>query len=122
VQSFTASVPSQAAAVAAQLGITLWPDVQPPGATGHATMGTDWTVEPITSFDGHTFLNPPVDELQVFDLLDRGMAPADAINWMNANGYPTQGVWYSSVQVLAFPYEYIAYVNGTWSIVIRAGA
>ena len=65
VQSFTANVPSQAGAIAAQLGITLWPGVQPPGATGHATMGTDWTVEPITSFDGHTFLNPPVDELQI---------------------------------------------------------
>ena len=24
---------------------------------------------------------------------------------MNANGYPTQGVWYPSVQVLAFPYR-----------------
>jgi hypothetical protein len=122
VQSFTASVLSQAAAVAAQLGVPLWPGVQPPGATGHATMGTDWTVEPITSFDGVTFINPPIDELQIFDLLDRGMAPADAVNWMHANGYATVGVWYPDVQVIAFPYEYMAYVNGVWSIVIRAGA
>jgi hypothetical protein len=122
VQSFTASVPSQADAVAAQLGVPLWPGVQPPGSTGHATMGTDWTVEPLTSFDGHTFLNPPIDELQIFDLLDRGMAPADAVNWMHANGYATIGVWYPDVSVIAFAYEYIALINGQWDIVIRVGA
>ncbi|HEY2153133.1 MAG TPA: hypothetical protein VGH34_20150 [Vicinamibacterales bacterium] len=121
-QSFTASIASQAQAVANQLGVKLWPGAQPPGATGHATMGSDWTVEPITSFDGITFLNPPLDELQIFDLLDRGMSPPDAINWMHANGYSTIGVWYPDVQVIAFAYEYIAYINGQWSIVIRVGA
>ncbi len=121
-QSFTASVLSQAQNVANQLGVKLWPGAQPPGATGHATMGTDWTVEPITSFDGVTFLNPPLDELQSFDLLDRGMSPPDAVNWMHANGYSTIGVWYPDVQVIAFAYEYIAYIDGRWSIVIRVGA
>jgi hypothetical protein len=122
VQSFTANVPSQAAIVAAKLGVTLWPGVQPPGNTGHATMGTDWTVEPITSFDGVTFLNPPLDELQIFDLLDRGMSPPDAVNWMHANGYSTIGVWYPDVSVIAFAYEYVALINGQWDIVIRVGA
>jgi hypothetical protein len=122
VQSFTANVPSQAAVVAAKLGVTLWPGVQPPGTTGHATMGTDWNVEPITSFDGFTFINPPLDELQIFDLLDRGMSPPDAVTWMHANGYATIGVWYPDVQVLAFAYEYVALINGQWDIVLRVGA
>ena len=122
VESFTASVPSQAAIVAAKLGVTLWPGAQPPGATGHATMGTDWTVEPLVSFDGVSFMNPPLDELQIFDLLDRGFSPADAIAWMHGNGYATVGVWYPDVSVIAFPFEYIAFINGQWDIVIRVGA
>jgi hypothetical protein len=122
IQSFTASIPSQAGAVAAQLGVKLWPGQQPPGATGHATMGTDWGIEPITSFDGVTFLNPPLDELQIFDLLDRGMTPPNAVQWMHDHGYATVGVWYPDVQVLAFAYEYIAFINGQWDIVIRNGA
>ena len=122
VQSFTANAPSQAEIVAAKLGVPLWPGVQPPGATGHATMGSDWSVEPLVSFDGHTFMNPPLDELQIFDLLDRGMSPPDAVDWMHANGYATAGVWYPDVSVIAFPYEYIAFINGQWDIVIRVGA
>ena len=122
VQSFTASILSQAQITANKLGTTLWPGVQPPGAVGHATMGMDWGVEPFTSFDGFTFLNPPLDELQIFDLLDRGMSPPDAIDWMHANGYATIGVWYPGVNVIAFAYEYMALINGRWDIVLRAGA
>ena len=123
-QSFTATIASQAQNVANQLGVKLWPGVQPPGVVGHATMGKDWKVEPITSFDGVTFLNPPVDELQVFDLLDRGMSPPDALAWMRANGYSTSGVWYPTVNngVIGFTYEYIAFDNGVWDITIRVGA
>jgi hypothetical protein len=121
-ESFTTSQPSQASIVAAQLGVTLWPRAQPPGTTGNATMGSDWTVENLTSFDGVTFLNPPVDELQIFDLLDRGMDPQSAINWMNSNGYPTAAAYYPAVQVIGFQSEYLAYVGGKWSIVLKLGA
>jgi hypothetical protein len=120
VQSFTPN--SQAGLVAAQLGVPLWPGIQPPGTTGHAVMGNYWTVEPITSFNGVTFLNPPLDEVQIFDLLDRGMDPQSAINWMNANGYPTQAAFYSAVNVIGFNYEYLAFVNGRWDIVLKLGA
>src|SRR5207249_1573639 len=75
VQSFTTSRPSQAALVAAQLGVPLWPGVQPPGSVGHATMGNFWNVEFVTSFNGVRFLNPPIDQVQIFDLLDRGFDP-----------------------------------------------
>jgi hypothetical protein len=122
VQSFTANKPSQAALVAAQLGVPLWPGVQPPGTPGHATMGRDWNVEPLISFTGVTFQNPPLDELQIFDLLDRGLDPVAAIDWMHANGYPTIGVWYPAVQVIAFQWEYVAYIGGEWDIVVRVGA
>ena len=122
VQSFTANLPSQAALIAQQLGITLWPGVQPPGTIGHATMGQDWVVEPITSFDGVTFINPPLDELQIFDLIDRGLSAPDAVQWMKDHGYSSVAVWYPDVQVIAFAYEYMAFINGQWSIVIRAGA
>ncbi len=87
VQSFTTK-PSQAAIVAAQLGVPLWPGKQPPGTNGQAIMGSFWTVEPLVSFDGVTFLNPPIEEVRIFDLLDRGFDPQGAIDWMNGNGYP----------------------------------
>jgi hypothetical protein len=121
-QSFTATKPSQAGVIAAKLGITLWPGAQPPGGNGHAIMGTDWTVEPLVSFDGHSFMNPPVEELQIFDLLDRGFEPGAAIDWMKGNGYFTSAAYYPDVAVIGFPYEYLALVNGQWSIVIRVGA
>jgi hypothetical protein len=74
------------------------------------------------SFTGVTFENPPLDTLQVFDLIDRGMDPAAAVDWMHANGYPTIGLWYPSVQVVAFQWEYMALINGQWDIVLRVGA
>ena len=69
VQTFSINPPpSQASLVAAQLRVELWPGVQPPGTNGHAVMGCDWTVEPLVSFDGVSYQNPPLDELQIFDL------------------------------------------------------
>src|SRR5207302_6550902 len=118
VQSFTTSRPSQAAAVAAQLGVPLWPGIQPPGSVGHATMGGFWNVELVVSFDGVRFLNPPIDEVRIFDLLDRGFDPQGAIDWMKSNGYPTQGVYYASVSAIGFPYEYMAFINGKWDIIL----
>jgi hypothetical protein len=122
VQSFTANKPSQASIVAAKLGVVLWPGVQPPGSVGHATMGNDWNVEPIVSFSGVVFINPPLNELQVFDLLDRGFDPPGAIEWMHANGYPDAGLWYPDPGVIAFVWEYMALINGRWDIIIRVGA
>lgn len=124
VQSFTANQPSQAQLIAIQQGIVLWSGVQPPGTIGHATMGIRWGVEPLVSFDGHAFLNPPLEELQIFDLLDRGFDPQGAIDWMHSNGYQTTAVWYPAVAsgVIGFPYEYMAFTNGAWDITIRAGA
>jgi hypothetical protein len=122
VQGFSVNPPpSQASLIAARLGVTLWPGIQPPGTNGHAVMGNDWNVEPLVSFNGVTFQNPPLDELQIFDLLDRGMSPQSAIDWMHGNGYATEGVWYPDVQVIGFAYEYIAFVRGQWDIVVRVG-
>jgi hypothetical protein len=124
VQSFTPMPPSQASVVAAQLGVPLWPGVQPSGTLGHATMGNFWNVVLITSWDGVTFLTPPVDQLQIFDLLDRGMDPEAAINWMHANGYSTNAAYYASVKVIGFSFEYMALNpgNGRWDNVRKVGA
>jgi hypothetical protein len=104
------------------LGVPLWPGAQPPGANGQAIMGSFWNVEPLVSFDGVTFINPPIEEVRVFDLLDRGFDPQGALDWMNGNGYHTTAVYYPGPIVIGFPYEYMAYVNGRWDIVLRAGA
>jgi hypothetical protein len=122
VQSFTPMPPSQASLVAAQEGVPLWPGVQPGGTTGHAVMGNFWNVVTISSFNGFTFLTPPLDQVQIFDLLDRGMDPEAAINWMHANGYATQAAYYASVQVIGFTYEYMALINGRWDNVRKVGA
>jgi hypothetical protein len=122
VQSFTPHRPSQAEIVAAQLGVPLWPGVQPPGTPGHATMGSFWNVEYVTSFDGVRFLNPPLDQVQIFDLLDRGLDPQAAIDWMNSHGYRTAAAYYPSVRVIGFPFEYMALINGMWDIVLKVGA
>ena len=60
-------------------------------------------------------------EQRVYDLLDRGFDPQGALNWMNSNGYPTVGVYYPGPQVIGFPYDYMAFVNGAWELVIRVG-
>jgi hypothetical protein len=123
VQSFTPHRTSQAEIVAAQLGVPLWPGQQPPGTVGHATMGGFWSVEFVTSpIDGYRFLNPPLDELQIFDLLDRGLDPQAAIDWMNSHGYRTAAAYYPSVLVIGFQYEYMALVGGRWDIVLKVGA
>jgi hypothetical protein len=85
-------------------------------------MGSDWNVEFLTSFDGVRFLNPPLEELQIFDLLDRGFDPDAAIAWMKGNGYPTTAAFYPAVNVIGFPYEYLALIGGRWDIVLKVGA
>jgi hypothetical protein len=122
IQSITFGRASRQAELAAQAGYVLWAGVQPPGTTGHSSMGPNWDVATITSFNGVTHVKPTLEELQVFDLIDRGMNPDAALAWMNSNGYGTTAVYYASVQVIGFPFEYLALVNGSWEVVIRVGA
>jgi hypothetical protein len=121
VQSFVYSPPTPQALLAQQAGYILWPGVQPPGTPGHAQLGANWDVATVVSFDGVRHTKPTLEELQAYDLIDRGMDPGSALAWMNANGYGTTGVWYPDVQVIGFPFEYIALVNGAWQLVIRVG-
>ena len=124
---------SVAAQLAAQvpppLGpITLWPGIQPPGTPGHATLGDNWT--PATQYyqPGNVFFQTPTAEmLRLFDLIDRGLQPDDAINWLNANGYPTIAQWYPPPEkaVLGIQYVYIgcvpvtSYPNCHWDIIVK---
>jgi hypothetical protein len=124
VQSFTASTPllTVAGAIAAQEGIVLWPGVQPPGVPGHAQLGSGWGVEVLTDFQGIKFLNPLPEALRVFDLLDRGMSPQSAIDWMNGNGYASNAFWYAVPQVVGFTHCYMGLINGRWDMIQRVGA
>jgi hypothetical protein len=121
VQNFTHST-TQQSELASQLGITLWPGTQPPGETGHAVLGPNWQVQTVRSFTGVTFVSPPFEALRIFDLLDRGMAPQSALDWLNSHGYPNVGVYYSSVDVFGLEFVYLARVNGAWELVVRVGA
>jgi len=123
VQSFTYGAPTRQAQLAAQEGLVLWPAAQPPAnmTNGHSSLGNGWDVGQIVSFDGVPHMKPTLDQLQIFDLIDRGMDPFSAINWMNSNGYGTVAVYYPSVQVIGFPFEYMALIGGQWSLVIRVG-
>ena len=100
----------------------LWPGQVPTGTHGHAILGPGWNPQILTSFDGHQFQSPPLDETRVFDLLDLGYEPQAALDWMNSHGYPTQALYYPSVRAVGFLYTYVALVNGSWELVLRAGA
>jgi hypothetical protein len=122
-QNFTFSFPlSDAAQLSLQEGNVLWPGAQPTGTPGHAVLGNFWTVMMATSFSGVTFQSPTLEELQMFDLIDRGLDPQSAIEWLRANGYSTTAAYYPSIAVVGFPYEYMALVNGRWDLVLRVGA
>ncbi len=119
-QSFKyASTTTVAINIALQQGVALWPGVQPPGQDGHAILGNSWNVARVTSFGGTTFLSPEIQELQVFDLLDRGFAPQAAIDWMHSNGYSTIAGYYPNIAVIGFAYQYMALVNGRWDLVLK---
>ena len=113
---------TSAGKIAAQQGVVLWPGTQPTGTPGRARLGVGWGIGNQTSFDGVTFLSPPSDVLRVFDLIDRGFDPDAAIRWLRANGYGSDGVYYSSVQAIGFPYQYMALIGGEWELVRRVGA
>ena len=80
----------------------LWPGQVPAGTHGHAIQGRGWDPQILTSFDGHQFQSPPVDESRVFDLLDLGYDPQGALDWMNSHGYPTQALYFRASQPWAF--------------------
>lgn len=112
---------STAAQIAVQEGIALWNGEQPPGTPGQATLGDNWNIQTVVSFNGVPHQTPTVDELRVFDAIDHGLDPQSAINWMNGHGYSTNAVWYPGPQVIGFPFEYMALVNNRWDLVLRAG-
>lgn len=119
---FVYSPATQQALLAAQQGQVLWPNAQPTGANGQARMGPGWNFATLRSFDGVTFVSPPIEVLRIFDLIDRGFDPDGAINWMRANGYSTSAVWYPSVASIGFPFQYMALIQGSWELVLRVGA
>jgi hypothetical protein len=123
VQSFTVTVTlSQAGLIAQQRGVVLWPGVQPPGTVGRATLGPGWEVRTIRDVLGQLVPSPTLEELRVFDLLDRGLDPDAAIAWMNSNGYFTAALYYPSVLSIGFQSHYMTYLFGAWELVTRTGA
>jgi hypothetical protein len=121
VQNITYGKTTRQSDLAAQQGLVLWAGIQPPGTNGHAFMGPGWDLATVVSFDGVPHAKPTLEQLQVFDLLDRGMVPDAAIAWMQSNGYPTTGLYYPSTLTIGFPYEYMASILGSWELVIRVG-
>jgi len=114
--------PTKAQQIAQQEGAVLWPGAVPPGAPGSAVMGNGWQIGNVVSWNGERFLSPTVEELQVFDCLDRGMQPQQAIDWIHSHGYSTQAAWAPDVSVIAFHNQYMALISGRWDMVLRSGA
>jgi hypothetical protein len=100
----------------------LWPGAVPPGTPGHAVKGDNWDEQDLVAHDGTPFHSPPPDVNRVFDLLDRGMSPQEAIDWLHANGYQTDAAWFPGPQVIGFPFEYMALINGRWDLILKVGA
>jgi hypothetical protein len=127
VQSFTPLPLSQAETLAQQQNFVLWPAQVPPGSVGHATMGDNWAVQTLYYRPGNVlFPSPDLEMLRIFDMLDRGYLPDDAIGWMQTHGYPTAALWYPPPEkaVIGLQYVYLAsrnkvFVNGTWEVVVR---
>lgn len=119
----TASL-STAEKIAQQQGRTLWPGTQPPGTPGRTNLGPGWGVQNTADFLGNPYLNPTLDNLRVFDLLDRGMNASGVISWMNSNGYFTNAVYYPDVAqgVYGFPQNYMTLIGTSWELVRRVGA
>jgi len=120
-QSFTVPSGTRQGVLALQEGYVLWPNAQPPGSTGHATMGDNWEVKNLVDHNGVPFVSPPLEALQLFDLLDRGYTPQGAIDWMHANGYATAAAYYSGPDVIGIGVEYIAHISGHWDLVLGSG-
>ena len=87
-------------------------------------MGDNWQVQNTHDYTGAPFTSPLLDALRVFDLLDRGMDPQSALNWLNSNGYPNTGAFYPGPEVIGFAQEYMALnpYTGAWDMIIKVGA
>jgi hypothetical protein len=118
---FTYLAPTEQNRIAAELGVALWPGPRPAGRHGRARLGPGWQVRTITSFNGVTFLSPPVEAVRLVDLLDRGYAADQAIGWMRDNGYPSVAAWYPGQLAIGLPFQYMALVQGRWELVVRVG-
>ena len=114
--------PTRAALIAQQQGVVLWPGAVPTGTPGKAVIGNGWDIGNLVSFDGTRFLSPTLDELQVFDCMDRGMQPQQAIDWMHGHGYGTPAAWFPDISVIGFAHQYLALISGRWDMVLRSGA
>ena len=99
----------------------LWLGAQPPGTNGQATLGDNWQDQKVRSLTGDLFSSPTLEEVRVFDLIDRGFEPQAASDWMNSSGYATSAAYYPSIHVIGFPTEYMALINGRWDLVVRIG-
>jgi hypothetical protein len=116
-----AEITSVQSLLATEEGFTLWSGVQPPGQPGQAKLGNNWDVQNVVT-NGVSYVSPQLEALQVFDLLDRGFAPQDAINWMKANGYPSTDPTVvnegGGVTAIGFTLYYMANTNGPWDLII----
>jgi len=123
-QNFTFEPPTSAAAkLAAQEGVELWPGQRPPGPTGLSKLGDNWDVKSVVAFGGTVFTSPLIECLRVFDVMDRGMEPNAAIDWMHSHGYPVAGAYYPvAYGVIGFDYLYIAFNPNTkaWDMILRS--
>lgn len=125
VQNITLKFTEQSLIAAVQ-GVILFPGTQPaPGSFGHAVLGDGWDVRMVSAFTGELFLSPKLHALQVVDLIDRGMSPADAISWLDTHGYPTDSQFYPGIVggVVGFPESYMSLEpSGRWNLTLRSGA
>jgi hypothetical protein len=124
VQTFTLDpVPLTAAGkLAAERGVVLWPGAQPTGSAGHVNLGDNWQVQSVVSFGGKTFISPPLEALRLFDLMDRGLSPQGAIDFMIANGYPNAGAYYPVAGgVIGIDFMYLGYdqSRNAWDLILR---
>ena len=121
VQRVVVLEPSRAELIATAQGTSLWPGAQPTGTPGKYGLGPGWEIRDRVSYDGQPYKSPPIEALRLFDLMDRGMEPDPAINWLAANGYPSTGQWYSASETIGIPHVYLALIGGSWELVHRAG-
>lgn len=121
VQSLTTSEPSQAEQIAQEQGVSLWPGAEPTGTPGQSALSRGWDIGNRISYDGQPYFSPQIEALRLFDLIDRGMDPDSAIDWLADHGYPSTGQWYPEVAVIGIPHTYMALIGGAWELVHRAG-
>ena len=116
---------SLAQGMAALQGLTLWPGAQPPAGTlGHVQISAGWNLfTRVSPLDGKSITSPTLENLQILDLLDRGMDPASACAWLLAN-YPTSALYYPGIVegVIGFSYNYMAKTSGQWELIFRVAA